>query len=329
MRPEPPRPDDFRPLPLLGNAHVQTVLGTLLTGPDLPPASRERLVPLADGDRLVAHDNVPPAWRPGDPVALLVHGMGGTHRSGHMLRLASLLLARGWRVVRLDLRGSGQGEALARRIYNAASSDDLRAAAAAARSWAPTSPLYLVGFSLGGNIVLKLAGEAAADPVPDLAAVAAVNPPIDLMGCSELLALPRNRLYELHFLQTLLRLVRRLERHFPDRPRSRFPRRMSVRLFDELYTAPRGGFADAADYYRRGASLSLIPHIRVPTLILTARDDPFITVAPFEGLQPPPHVQVRIVDHGGHLGYLGWDGGGIVRWAERRVADWLTARAGG
>jgi predicted alpha/beta-fold hydrolase len=326
MRPETSRRDDFQPLPLLGNPHVQTLLGTLLNGPALAPAAREHLIPLADGDRLVAHDNAPPAWRSGDPVALLVHGMGGNHLSGNMQRLAGLLLARGCRAVRLDLRGSGRGESLARRIYNGAGSDDVRAVANAIGRWAPASPLHLVGFSLGGNIVLKLAGEAAADPVPGLASVAAVNPPIDLLGCVELLGLRRNRLYERHFVDTLRRLVRRQERHFPDRPRTRFPRRMSLRLFDELYTAPRGGFADAADYYRRGASLTLIPQIRVPTLIVTARDDPFITVAPFESLRPPAHVQVRIVDRGGHLGYLGWDGGGIVRWAERRVADWLTGK---
>jgi predicted alpha/beta-fold hydrolase len=324
MRPESCHRDDFRPLPLLGNAHVQTVLGTLLTGPVLAPAARLRLIPLADGDRLAAHDNMPAAWRPGDPVALLVHGMGGSHLSGHIQRLAGLLLGRGWRAVRLDLRGNGRGEALARRIYNGACSDDVRAAALAVGRWAPGSPLHLVGFSLGGNVVLKLAGETAADPLANLASVAAANPPIDLAGCVELLGLRRNRLYERHFVDTLRRMVRRQERHFPDRPRTRFPRRMSVRLFDELYTAPRAGFADAADYYRRGSALPLIPHIRVPGLILTARDDPFITVAPFESLRPPAPVRVRIVDRGGHLGYLGWDGGGIVRWAERRIADWLT-----
>src|SRR5262249_10837683 len=148
----------------------------------------------------------------------------------------------------------------------------------------PTSPLAMVGFSLGGNIVLKLAAEAAALPLPNLARVAAVNPPIDLEGCAGLLALPRNRLYERHFVQVLLDLVRQQERHFPDQPPVRFPRRMTLRLFDDLYTAPRGGFRDALDYYHRGASRPLIPRIQVPTLILTARDDPFIAAEPFETL---------------------------------------------
>ena len=102
-------------------------------------------------------------------------------------------------------------------------------------------------------------------------------------------------------------------------------RRLTLRIFDDLYTAPQGGFADALDYYRRSSALPLITRIAVPALILTARDDPFVAVEPFEALKPPAHVEVRIVPRGGHLGFLGWDGAGGVRWAERVVADWVTA----
>jgi predicted alpha/beta-fold hydrolase len=96
-------------------------------------------------------------------------------------------------------------------------------------------------------------------------------------------------------------------------------------LFDEHYTAPRGGFAGAADYYRRASSYPLVGRVPVPTLILTARDDPFIAVEPFENLRVPSHVEVRIVRGGGHLGFLGWDGAGGVRWAERRIVQWTAA----
>ena len=98
---------------------------------------------------------------------------------------------------------------------------------------------------------------------------------------------------------------------------------MTVRLFDELYTAPRAGFSDAADYYRRSSSAPFIGRITLPTLILTARDDPFIAVEPFEALTPPPRVTLRILPHGGHAGFLGRDGAGGIRWAERRVVNWL------
>ena len=98
-----------------------------------------------------------------------------------------------------------------------------------------------------------------------------------------------------------------------------------MRLFDDLYTAPRSGFADAMDYYRRASTFAIIPRIRVPTLILTSRDDPFINVEPFERLSVPSHIEVRILKHGGHLGFLGWDGAGGIRWAERRIVDWLQS----
>jgi predicted alpha/beta-fold hydrolase len=240
-----------------------------------------------------------------------------------MQRLARALLPRGLRVVRLDLRGCGRGIALARGSYNGGCSGDVRAAMVVLSRAYPTSPIVLIGFSLGGNIVLKLAGEVDAHPVPNLERVAAVSPPIDLERCAALVALPRNRLYELNFLRCLMSQVRQRQRYFPDLPDVRFPRRMTLRIFDDLHTAPRGGFADALDYYRRASSWPLLPRIGVPTFILTAQDDPFIAVEPFEGLVVPSHIQVQIVPRGGHIGFLGWDGAGGIRWAERRILDWV------
>jgi predicted alpha/beta-fold hydrolase len=241
-----------------------------------------------------------------------------------MERLTGLLLPRGFRVVRLDLRGVGRGEALARRTYHGGCSGDVRAAVAEIRRWAPASPLVLIGMSLGGNIVLKLAGEAVADPVPGLERVVAVSPPIDMARCADLIALPRNRAYEQHYVRMLVRQVWRHQRHFHDLPRTRFTRSLTMRGFDDLYTAPGWDFAGALDYYRRASALPLVPRIAVPAFILTARDDPFIAVEPFEELALPPHVEVHITRHGGHLGFLGWDGAGGVRWAERRVVEWLV-----
>jgi predicted alpha/beta-fold hydrolase len=319
--------DDFTPFPLLGNPHVQTLLAFCLAGPTLYQPTRERQVALPDGDRLMLYDNVPAGWRPGGRVAVIVHGLGGSHRSVHVRRQAAVLLREGVRVARVELRAAGKGIALARQTYHAGCSDDLRAAVAEVHRWSPSSPIFLVGQSLGGNVVLKLAGEAADDPVPGLAGAVAVAPPIDVTRCATLLALPRNRIYDRFFVRKLTAHLQRHRRIFPDLPLPRFPRRMNLRAFDELYTAPFGGFADAADLYRRTSSLPLIPRIRVPALVLTARDDPFIAVEPFEQLRAPKHVEVRVVERGGHLGFVGPDGAGGFRWAERTAAAWVLLAA--
>src|SRR5207244_813692 len=151
------------------------------------------------------------------------------------------------RAVRLDLRGAGSGFALARGCYNAGSSDDVRAAAAAVHRLAPQAPLWLAGVSLGGNVVLKLAGEAADRPVANLRRAAAIAPPVD----------------------------------------------------------------------------QFVPRTGVPALSLAARDDPFVSIEPIERLRCPPCVAVRLTDCGGHVGYLGADGGGGFCWGERQVVEWL------
>jgi predicted alpha/beta-fold hydrolase len=317
---------EFRPIPFLKNPHVQTVLGALMPGVDCPWPDERRIVRLPDGDALVLHNNTPAGWKAGDPLVLLVHGLSGSHLSSHIRRLAALFLSQRVRVVRMDLRGAGHGLPLARRSYHAGRSDDVRAVLEAIHSWSPTSPLLLVGLSLGGALALKMAGEAADRPVPGLVRIAVASPPLDLTRCSALLAQPRNRIYEDNFVRDLTLEARLRQRYFPDLPPLRFPRRMTLRLFDELYTAPRGGFADARDYYRRASCFALVERIQVPTLILTARDDPFIAVEPFEELKVPPHILVRIVPHGGHIGFLGWDGVGGYRWAERRMVEWVLDR---
>src|SRR5262249_22869128 len=184
-----------------------------------------------------------------------------------------------------------------------------------------------VGFSLGGNIVLKAAGEADEYPLPGLVGVAAVAPPIDLERSINQLSSPANRWYEQYFLRLMVSHARRWQRTFPELLPVHFPERLTVPEFNELSTAPLHGFRRAAEYYRRVPSMPLIPRIRVAGLVLVSRDDPFIAVEPFEEVEPPPNVELQIVEQGGHLGFLGWDGAGGIHWAERRVAHWVARTA--
>jgi predicted alpha/beta-fold hydrolase len=323
----------FRPLPLLGNPHVQTILGNFLTG--IPRTSRvqHHVVPLPDGDRIALHETLPRAFSPlppGEgpgvrertPIALLVHGLGGSHRSGYMARMTNRLNDLGWRVFRMDLRGAGTGIRLARRFYNAACSEDVRAVVKNLSAAFPRAPLALVGFSLGGSIALKFAGELTARSLPSLRAIAALAPPIDLLRCSDLIS--RLPFYDGFYVRHLTSQVAQHQQFFPELPKVVFPRSLNLRQFDDLYTAPRWGYADALDYYRKASASPWIPAIRVPTFILTARDDPFVAVESFDALPATPAVEVHISAHGGHMGFLGGDGDGGIRWAETQLVNWLT-----
>lgn len=314
----------FRPLRLLGNAHLQTVLGTFWPGPVPPLASRQLVFTLPDGDRLLILESAPPQWRAGQWTAILVHGLGGSYASGGMCRLAAGLVANGVRVLRVNLRGAGGSWQLARQMYCAGCSADVRAVADYLARDAPGSPLVLIGFSLGGNIVLKLAGEAVTQPLPGLAGVAAMSAPIDLTRCSELLAQPANRIYERFYLRKLVYQAEQHQAHFRDLPKITFPKNLTLRQFDDVHTAARWGFASAEEYYRLSSALPLLPDVKVPVFLLTARDDPFIATGPYETLPTRAGQQIEIVDRGGHLGFLGDDGAGGIRWAERRLLDWVV-----
>jgi predicted alpha/beta-fold hydrolase len=310
---------DFQPALGMRNAHVQTVLGVLLRGSAFPHRTVRRLVSLADGDRLVLHDTQPAQWQSPQPIALLLHGIGGSHRSGPVVRLARVLYRRGIRVMRLDFRGAGAGLRLARKTYHAGCSSDIRAVLTAIHRLEPNSPIWLMAISLGGNVALKLIGEA--ETPPGLTRVAVVAPPIDLAACLDRISHRTNRFYDRYFVGGLLAEARKRARVFPDNALPPLPKPMTLRLFDELLTAPRAGFRDAADYYAQSSSRQFVDRITIPTLILAARDDPFVDPAPIESLSAPACVEIRMTNHGGHVGYLGSDG---FYWGERAVAEWLT-----
>ncbi len=314
---------DFRPLPFLSNPHLQTLLGGVLPEPKLRSPTIEWLVTLPDGDRVILYDNRPYGWENGKPIVLVLHGLGGTHRSNYCVRTAKQLLPHGYRVVRMDMRGGGRGIYFARRTYNAGFTEDIHFLLTRFLQESPNSPVILVGFSLGGNVAVKTAGEVPVPPHPNLAAVAAANAPIDLAACSALLSKPENKFYDDYFGKMLVTHVNRHQKIFPDLPSVRFPRTFSLKALDDVYTAPRGGYVNADDYYKRGSSFHLIENITVPMLLITARDDPFIDVEAYEALASDLQFDVRITEKGGHLGFLGFNGKWGYRWVEPQIVDWI------
>lgn len=312
----------FRPLPFLGNPHVQTVLAHLTGFIRKLPADMT-LVPLPDGDAVALHESRPVDWTEGGDCVLLVHGLSGSSRSPYVMRVARRLVRRGFRVYRIDLRGAGDAANHCDKLYNAAGSGDIRAAAHAIHAANPGSRLFVAGFSLGGNLALKMAGEAGEHPVPGLAGVASVAAPIDLMRCSELItSIP---FYDRFYVKGLVQQVTWHERRRPHLTPTVWPRAMkSLRVFDDVYTAPRGGFDGVFDYYTKAAPAPIIPRISVPTFLLTSRDDPFVWAPAYEQLPNRPGQKIVIAEGGGHLGFLGPDGQGGLRWAETQVINWLV-----
>jgi predicted alpha/beta-fold hydrolase len=315
----------FRPHPLLLGGHVQTVAGVFLPGPSHRYRARRHCVALSDGDQIVLHDDCPPDWRAGDRVALLIHGLAGCHESRYMQRIADKLAWRGVRPFRMDLRGCGAGVGLSRLPYHSGRSDDAAAAIHALAQIAPDSPVTLVGFSLGGNITLKLAGELADRPCGNLDSTMAVCPPVDLAACSRHIRKRSNRLYDRYFVNLLIRQVEERRRHVPQAPTSRFARLpRSLWEFDNGFTAIVWGFGTADNYYAQASSLPLLSEIRLPTLILSAHDDPMIPPQVLQNASLPPSVRLHMTDCGGHLGFVGRRGPDADRrWMDWRVVDWV------
>jgi uncharacterized protein len=317
----------FRPLPCLTHPYLQTIVAAKLTWSREPP-STTHLVELSDGDTIAMEVSTPRGWRPHDPTAVLLHGLCGSHRSPYMQRLARKLWRSGLRAIRMNLRGCGSGRGLARYPYHSGRSADVLAVLESLLQTTPQSPVTLIGFSLGGNIVLKLAGELSAGVPDNLQRVIAVCPPADLVACSRLLQQPANRFYNRYF--TRLLCAEAFDRHsrFPDLRRVELPAELSIYAFDESYTAPQCGFRDALDYYRQCSAAPLVPRLTIPGHILFAADDPLIDAHMFDGVALPPYVQVIRTRYGGHLGFLGRPGGaGGYHAMDAQLLVWITAPA--
>lgn len=326
---------EFAPPSWLRGGHRMTVYAWARRRhlPALPPAT-PRLFDVAAGTRVLGlchwHDH------PRDhPTLVALHGLEGSGDAHYMRGIADKAFRRGFNVVRLNQRSCGGTEHLTERLFHSGLTGDPMAVLAELADRDALPSIVVCGYSLGGNLALKLAGEAGDGAPAWLRGVCAVSPTLELAGCIDMLERLENRLYEWNFMQGLRRRVRRKARTNPDLYDTRGLWRLwSVRAFDDRITAPHHGFRDAADYYHRAASMRVIDRIRVPTLIITAQDDPFIPVGPFHDprVTGNPHITVTVTRHGGHCGYVerardGYDG----YWAEAAIVGFaadVTAAGG-
>ncbi|MFW5947321.1 MAG: hydrolase [Gemmatimonadota bacterium] len=321
----------FRPARGLGSRHVQTIAGKLLRPAPAPPLWRER-VDTPDGDFLDLDFAFDPASGDDDDAPVVVlHGLEGTARRRYMLHTYRALLARGLRPVGLNFRGcSGEPNRTAR-AYHSGETDDLRFVLDTLRARYPV-PFAVVGYSLGGNVALKFLGEEAA--AGRVAAGAAVSVPFDLAAGARALEASwiGRAVYTRYFLRTLRpKTVARADLLRDRIDLDAVRRARTLREFDDALTAPLHGFRDAADYYARSSSARFVPAIRVPTLVVHSRDDPFLPASaiPEAAFAANPFITAVLTDRGGHQGYVA---GSLARprfWPEGAAAGWLARTLAG
>ena len=258
--------------------------------------------------------------------------MEGSTSSAYMLTTAHKAFRAGFNVVRMNHRNCGDTEHLSPGLYHGGLTADLRAVIDELIASDHLSRLFIVGFSLGGNMVLKLAGEYEDNPRPEVKAVCTVSPSVNLRaGCNSLMR-RRNWIYHQDFLRRLKHTIRLKEKLFPDLYDSTGLRGVrTIEQFDDRYVAPPFGFANADDYYAKASSLPLIGRIRIPTLIIHAQDDPFIPFAPLRdpSIGANPYVLLIATERGGHVAFISDDSLDEDRfWAENRVVEFCQMIAG-
>jgi predicted alpha/beta-fold hydrolase len=311
--------------PLVRNPHLLTILGNYwprrIDVRRFPP--ERRVIATAPDARVLVVSH-----RPAQNAAaqlVLVHGLEGSSESGYNLSLTQRALEAGYAVHRFNMRSCGGTEHLAMTDYHAGQTEDLLHVVRELHAESP-APLFLVGFSLGGNIVLKLAGELADAAHPLLAGVCAVSTPLDLAACVARLERRSNFLYARRFLSRLKQRIRKRARQYPDRYSIADLRRArTVYLFDDLFTARFFGFETAANYYATQSAKNFIGAIRVPALLVQAKDDPLAPFFLFDhpALRNNPNLMLVAPEHGGHLGFL--SRGAQRFWLDEILLEWISA----
>ncbi|MBS0654201.1 MAG: alpha/beta fold hydrolase [Verrucomicrobia bacterium] len=302
----------FKPLPGCTSPHAQMILTQLLRTGKAPPSAGWH-VSIGQGDCLCCEVSTPKSWQENGKCIVLVHGLGGSHNSPYMVRMARKLYAKGHKVVRVNLRGCGSGRLLSKLPYHAGTSFDIEYVLKGLRELHPTCEITLIGFSLGANIALKLAGELESSASELFQSCIAVTPPVDLVETVRLLATSENRLYHNYFLK---RLREQAE------PFTQI-RASSLTEFDDTVVAPFWGYKSASHYYEDASSKRFLSNITIPVRMLYAMDDPFISMKALDAVSLPGNITVHATKYGGHMGFLGKAKGHFLYWLDYQLLRWI------
>lgn len=312
------------PKPLIHNGHLQTILGNFWQRPQSErefPLTR-RLYQTEPGIQVAVDEQ-----RPADAHAhaVLVHGLEGSSNSGYIRSLSRDLLAAHFAIHRFNMRSCGGTEHLAPSNYHAGQTSDLRHVIETIASEHRQQPIVLIGYSLGGNASLKLAGELGRTSL--LAGVCAVSTPIDLEACADRLNTRSNTVYQRRFLKALKDRIRRRHQSQPEHyDLSHLPKLRSIWDFDEAYTSKLFGFGTARNYFRTQSSRNFLQDIAIPCLMIQAKDDPMIPYEVYEAALPTiranPNIRFLPFETGGHVGFLAKENPRF--WIDPIITEWAV-----
>lgn len=342
----PPEFPPFHPRRWLTNGHLQTIAGNFFSRQNHLPPSVEEFVEVCPARGSQISSQVlcechwqPAAVRPECPTVLILHGLEGSSRSQYVIGNANKFWSAGFNVIRMNMRNCGghkyETAKLTPTLYHSGLSNDVKRVMQFFLEREHLQSISLIGYSMGGNLVLKLAGELGDAAPPELTSVVGVSPVVDLAQSVDALHQPQNRIYELRFLRALLKRFRRKATFFP---RAFDPQVAtgigSVREFDNRITALYCGFQSADDYYYRAASARVLDRITVPTLLIHACDDPFIRFTPETRaiIEANPHIMLLETEHGGHCAFLAAPepaNGNDGYWAEHAALRFVLEHARG
>ncbi len=307
----------YQPSRLFRNAQVATTLPTLLRRVPALPLQRKRIT-TSDGDFI----DLDCLWQDGPATVVLCHGLEGNAHRQYMTGMARAFGRRGWNVVGYNYRGCSGEPNHKPYCYHSGATDDLRLVLRCVDR-ADNPVRALVGFSLGGNLILKYLGEDTQAVLPSLRAAVTFSVPVNLAETTDMMARKENWIYSRRFLKKLSAKITAKAELFPrDIDLSLLSQVKSLENFDNLFTAPLSGFADAADYYRQCSALQFLSALKIPALLVSAMDDPFLgpTCYPRDIARASEFFHLEIPQHGGHVGFR--QAGGEY-WSERRAVEFV------